>query len=187
VRHRRPIFTKLRTDTHGSPPTKAGDGQRQTIKEPARAKHGCGAVGKSFLRCAAPQIGGRTAILATFRRQRRPSSARHAPRHDCALQRRGRRSSRLALPWRRWTSAPLSVCAAPHAVHCPAFIFDSNLEAAPEADQIGARAHMLGGHCSALARREQKGNACALDLPQKARQLLHRRIYAIIGMECARP
>jgi len=43
------------------------------------------------------------------------------------------------------TSTPLMVRAASHAVYCPAVIFDSDLEAAPEADEIAGRADMLVG------------------------------------------
>jgi hypothetical protein len=50
------------------------------------------------------KTGGRTTIFATLRRQRR-----HL--------RRGRRWSRLALPWTFATSMPVMVCAAPQAVH----------------------------------------------------------------------
>ena len=57
-----------------------------------------------------------------------------------------------ALPCTRATSIPFSVRAAPQWVHCPAVIFNSDLEAAPEADEIAGRADMLVGHSLALAR-----------------------------------
>jgi hypothetical protein len=50
------------------------------------------------------------------------------------------------------TSTPLMVRAASQAVHCPTVIFDSDLEAAAEADEIAGRADMLVGHFTALAR-----------------------------------
>jgi hypothetical protein len=44
------------------------------------------------------------------------------------------------------------VLAAPQWVHCPAVIFDSDLQGAAEADEIAGRGDMLVRHSVALSR-----------------------------------